>query len=103
PTSSATSVSPPVPYTTPFRSRGLPRLLRPQDAGALGRRRAVGPPGAAGEAAAVPDGRFDDRGRHHGGHHLHGAAAAVRGRHDDEDRKSTRLNSSHVSISYAVF
>src|SRR5437870_8629054 len=23
--------------------------------------------------------------------------------HDDEDRKSTRLNSSHVAISYAVF
>src|SRR6266513_2944649 len=31
---------------------------------------------------------------------LHGAAARVDGR---RDRKSTRLNSSHVSISYAVF
>src|SRR5690625_6768326 len=26
-----------------------------------------------------------------------------RGDHHDEDRKSTRLNSSHVAISYAVF
>src|SRR3712207_8349099 len=25
------------------------------------------------------------------------------GKHDDEDRKSTRLNSSHANISYAVF
>src|SRR5207249_7269086 len=27
----------------------------------------------------------------------------ARGRLDEQDRKSTRLNSSHVSISYAVF
>src|SRR3712207_8689376 len=31
----------------------------------------------------------------------HGAAAA--GRRDPADRKSTRLNSSHANISYAVF
>src|SRR5437868_11800587 len=30
-------------------------------------------------------------------------AAGVAGAHHDQDRKSTRLNSSHVSISYAVF
>src|SRR5699024_12668764 len=29
--------------------------------------------------------------------------AAVAFKYDDQDRKSTRLNSSHVSISYAVF
>src|SRR5207245_5327117 len=31
------------------------------------------------------------------------ADAALGGGHEDEDRKSTRLNSSHGSISYAVF
>src|SRR5204863_1279477 len=31
------------------------------------------------------------------------AAARLRHRHGAEDRKSTRLNSSHVEISYAVF
>src|SRR5690554_7350770 len=36
---------------------------------------------------------------HHG--HLRGGGALSGGRH--EDRKSTRLNSSHVRISYAVF
>src|SRR5690242_21169972 len=32
-----------------------------------------------------------------------GVARGERGRHAHEDRKSTRLNSSHMSISYAVF
>src|SRR5699024_12422460 len=32
-----------------------------------------------------------------------GQTAIKLARHMDEDRKSTRLNSSHVSISYAVF
>src|SRR6185295_20357539 len=31
------------------------------------------------------------------------AAAAAEGRDQDGDRKSTRLNSSHANISYAVF
>src|SRR5439155_8525701 len=30
-------------------------------------------------------------------------ATGIRGLHDPTDRKSTRLNSSHVAISYAVF
>src|SRR5699024_11738520 len=34
---------------------------------------------------------------------LYGEAVVGRGLHADRDRKSTRLNSSHVSISYAVF
>src|SRR5699024_11605052 len=38
--------------------------------------------------------RVSGRGELHGQKH---------GRHLDQDRKSTRLNSSHVSISYAVF
>src|SRR5690606_41795601 len=42
------------------------------------------------------------RDEHTGGddHDLHGVADAEP---DDRDRKSTRLNSSHVKISYAVF
>src|SRR5688572_32042510 len=35
--------------------------------------------------------------------HRDGAAAAAEGLDDDLDRKSTRLNSSHSQISYAVF
>src|SRR5437667_6990290 len=33
----------------------------------------------------------------------HDARSAPRGRRPDADRKSTRLNSSHITISYAVF
>src|SRR5438477_8614168 len=33
----------------------------------------------------------------------HGESHDRRTRHDGRDRKSTRLNSSHMSISYAVF
>src|SRR5690606_41504801 len=33
----------------------------------------------------------------------HGAFFVGRGQNDERDRKSTRLNSSHVKISYAVF
>src|SRR5438067_3533558 len=67
------------PYTTLFRSRHRPDELL----------------GVAGGAIA-------------GGHaHLVGAAAVRRqpnrARDQSRDRKSTRLNSSHVSISYAVF
>src|SRR3712207_8619167 len=67
------------PYTTLFRSRG--ERLRP----------------ARGAAVPLPDGlrQRPDRGRR-----CRGADGAGRG---DEDRKSTRLNSSHANISYAVF
>src|SRR3712207_7112641 len=77
------------PYTTLFRSSALDaddaggdgqHLLRDADRGGgvgAGRgRRAAGHPGGG------PAGRRPDRGR---------------------DRKSTRLNSSHANISYAVF
>src|SRR3712207_8895581 len=64
------------PYTTLFRSLGV----APEDGGhARGRLRARG-----GHRAAA-DGGQRDRGL------------------DGEDRKSTRLNSSHANISYAVF
>src|SRR5690349_22544051 len=81
------------PYTTLFRSLQRPRPARAD--------RAVGPEPepararvrpAAGRARAVRRrGRAGDEG---------GGAVP---RPDAEDRKSTRLNSSHVEISYAVF
>src|SRR3712207_8442051 len=67
------------PYTTLFRSEGL----------LAGVRRGSVAHGAAG--GVRPGG---GRGR---------AGAAVRRREGGADRKSTRLNSSHANISYAVF
>src|SRR3712207_8667224 len=77
------------PYTPLFRSRAAGR--RTGAAAGPRRRRLPGPAGA-------PPGR--------GGR---GGASAVRplvggrGRRGSGDRKSTRLNSSHANISYAVF
>src|SRR5689334_23462359 len=68
------------PYTTLFRSedhRGRTGLRALADVAHR----------AAGSLGEVPGERLDDRGE----------------RDTDEDRKSTRLNSSHSSISYAVF
>src|SRR3712207_8746987 len=62
------------PYTTLFRSAGRGRLGRRLDAPL--------PQEARHETAALPDLAHDD---------------------DFADRKSTRLNSSHANISYAVF
>src|SRR2546426_2562605 len=42
-------------------------------------------------------------GRGLGPRELAGAFSAAPGRQEDQDRKSTRLNSSHLVISYAVF
>src|SRR3712207_8653104 len=61
------------PYTTLFRSKRVPPPGRPHQ-----------PPARRQRAAATPE---PDRA----------------GRHRGEDRKSTRLNSSHANISYAVF
>src|SRR3712207_7448862 len=74
--------SPLFPYTTLFRSR------RRTDAPARG--------GRAAHARAP---------RLLGGRPAVGGQCAVlhRGRRGDRDRKSTRLNSSHANISYAVF
>src|SRR3712207_7232207 len=76
------------PYTTLFRS------LRDRRLGRVGARRALrdlaprsGPPAAVSQVHAAGDGGA-----------LRAAAAA-----DGPDRKSTRLNSSHANISYAVF
>src|SRR3712207_7874589 len=71
------------PYTTLFRSR-LPRGAAAPEGERGGpdrqRRRGVGAEGGGGDGAL---------------HRLQGRRA--------EDRKSTRLNSSHANISYAVF
>src|SRR5690625_6160806 len=103
-----------VPYTTLFRSAalgggrvragGLP-AAEPRPLGGHGRpglrgRAARADPAArrAGAAGATPPG--PDR-------VLRGLAVGDRrgggARHGHRDRKSTRLNSSHVAISYAVF
>src|SRR5437660_7063534 len=65
------------PYTTLFRSPGVEQDLK-------------------------PDPHQD---REHGGNDLEHVGQPVprEGHREDEDRKSTRLNSSHVAISYAVF
>src|SRR5690242_21178132 len=68
------------PYTTLFRSRLLPRI-RDDDP----HRR---------ENCAQAD--------HAGREEMHARSDAVPAEHE-QDRKSTRLNSSHMSISYAVF
>src|SRR3712207_8391282 len=74
------------PYTTLFRSRvgvveGVTGALRH-------RHRALG--------------RADQRGVR-AEQHVDGDHAGRRERHEVADRKSTRLNSSHANISYAVF
>src|SRR5690242_21057519 len=72
------------PYTTLFRSH---------------RRRWRVPAGAGRDAVGTP-GRGRADGRDHRLHEGTGRDSAVP---DQRDRKSTRLNSSHMSISYAVF
>src|SRR3712207_7649299 len=89
------------PYTTLFRSKGEarggrqehPRRAREMGAAVVG----------AGERAAAQKGQRGrrERGREREGqerrHSDHGRQASA------GDRKSTRLNSSHANISYAVF
>src|SRR3712207_7459436 len=75
------------PYTTLFRSRGPagpPRAERTGRAGAVIAAPAVFPAGRPRRQ------RFDGR-------------RPTGGRREGADRKSTRLNSSHANISYAVF
>src|SRR5690606_42007617 len=91
------------PYTTLFRSRGGPQLdQRHRRHPQLGPARVHAGGGVRDGAARVAQNRG----------HAHGALGAavepgLAGRArlaaDGGDRKSTRLNSSHVKISYAVF
>src|SRR5439155_9464516 len=82
------------PYTTLFRSRvrGGDGASRPVAARRADGVRSVDRPDSRGECAT--GGRPHDRG---------GRRRAHRGHEQELDRKSTRLNSSHVAISYAVF
>src|SRR5688500_19886377 len=73
------------PYTTLFRSRRL-----------------VGVSQAAPSTLAGHDGQIRGADRRRAPGHRGGELARVL-RRDPEDRKSTRLNSSHLVISYAVF
>src|SRR3712207_7434958 len=79
------------PYTTLFRSARAPGLRRAEGLAAGGD--AAGGVPRRGEGDRQPPGRARSRRRDA----LEDAAAAGR------DRKSTRLNSSHANISYAVF
>src|SRR5690606_40687882 len=86
--------TPLVPYTTLFRSGGPVPVARLAAGGVPGLRRGGPVAGRCRDAGPVPAPR--DGGRDRG----RGRAA---GRGDPPDRKSTRLNSSHGKISYAVF
>src|SRR3712207_6884066 len=77
------------PYTTLFRSRRADPLRR-----AAPRPRAAGP---------GPDGLLGGRPARGGALARRPAGLRARPRPLREDRKSTRLNSSHANISYAVF
>src|SRR5205814_4362000 len=96
-------VSPVFPYTTLFRSEGTGRglvgrrLLAGSAAGELATERRWVQGTTAGREATLEGGLLDFnrlRGRRRG--HFQGGGG-------DRDRKSTRLNSSHLGISYAVF
>src|SRR5438132_4530882 len=86
------SRSPLFPYTTLFRSllAAVPYI----DVGCLGNTQRVKP--GMPEEAFVLD-------RNHGAHERCGNVGEANGRTLPTDRKSTRLNSSHTVISYAVF
>src|SRR3712207_8538551 len=81
------------PYTTLFRSHE--QLGHVAEALALA---AAEPVRLPTEHAEIAGGGLEDAEQH--AHRRRLAAAA---RADDQDRKSTRLNSSHANISYAVF
>src|SRR5206468_6665587 len=88
------------PYTTLFRSLDAGRPQRDELGGV--------PPG--GDAADPRDRNGDARIASQRSHHVErdgldrgAAVAAVGGATAHQDRKSTRLNSSHDQISYAVF
>src|SRR3712207_7573881 len=84
------------PYTTLFRSRARSAVGLPT----LGRCMGVGESRRGGEAESQAEcasrtARFGSESRGFGAGHKADAATS--------DRKSTRLNSSHANISYAVF
>src|SRR5207253_10271247 len=91
------------PYTTLFRSlAALQTVFRPRKRGAdlglaPGDDLARGDPAPADGSGGVPGAARRALGQ---AHRPTGGAGRVHGRHVPRDRKSTRLNSSHVAISY---
>src|SRR3712207_8449236 len=88
--------SPLIPYTTLFRSAdGLDHFLvgRARVDGAQPQDRAAAQDRRAGRGEAVGGDALDER----------RVGGVVAGAAEGQDRKSTRLNSSHANISYAVF
>src|SRR5256885_9685525 len=82
------------PYTTLFRSQAAEEIrqrIRKPDFGKFL------PPPRMQDAAEIEQFLFD---RHKSGDHIHDNRKK---RDQERDRKSTRLNSSHLVISYAVF
>src|SRR3712207_8119350 len=79
------------PYTTLFRSRRKNSGVNLARSARGGGEKAVSREGACGRAGGPRGAVPTAAGRHHHHHHHH------------QDRKSTRLNSSHANISYAVF
>src|SRR5690606_41544740 len=84
------------PYTTLFRSGGAEK----RELGGAQRQRddAAGSFGLRQNDASALHRRAGDAGFWHHRHRRHGGL-----QHGGRDRKSTRVNSSHVKISYAVF
>src|SRR5690242_21620332 len=79
------------PYTTLFRSDDIEQRL-------------VGPAGDRERRRIGADGVGVGRGQRRDHDGIFGdGLRRIRGHHGGVDRKSTRLNSSHMSISYAVF
>src|SRR5207249_9100364 len=92
--------SPLFPYTTLFRSDVLP----PRDHGELRDRLDPRRPPPLEPGGHRPPREHGRRPQRRGQHRpAHGGRPRHRRGHGRVDRKSTRLNSSHVSISYAVF
>src|SRR5690606_41907265 len=86
------------PYTTLFRSLG--QVLGDRPAGGQRQRPARMPPAARREPARQPGVRQQRVGARPGRAGVEQVESAGQ---VDQDRKSTRLNSSHVKTSYAVF
>src|SRR5262245_62901166 len=83
------------PYTTLFRSPGVPFRVLAEEAERMILEEALSHHG--GQMAATARGLGLERS------HLYKKCRSLGLRGSDKDRKSTRLNSSHLGISYAVF
>src|SRR5688500_16824275 len=104
PSSACKTHSPPsfslFPYTTLFRSHPAVRRAVHRPAARTGDRRALHRPQPGAGGRSGPHAPASDRRRPR---RLHALVAGARVPPRPRDRKSTRLNSSHLVISYAVF